>query len=308
MEKRIKKISIITLTYNNWRLLEQAFLSLSTQELPKGVFIEYFVVDDGSIDFNVNAIETMAEQYGIDKKYTFSIKQNSENIGTVASFNRAIKSSNGDLIIPLAGDDSLANDTVIKDITNYFDFNDALLLTGLRIPVVDGVPYKEKVMPECKYHYMFEQSNQASLYKQLCLKNNIISGASTYYHRDVFNIVGMFDESYRLMEDFPFYVSSISKGIKIHLLKKPTLLYSTHGLSNQSTVNPLLQKDHVRLMKNIISQRDFSYYELRCLYFNEVLDSFERKSLFNMIKYIDCLLLRRYGSLKKSIIKRVVSK
>ncbi|MEE1676027.1 glycosyltransferase [Agarivorans aestuarii] len=301
----VNSISIISLTYNNWRLLDNAFRSLVSQQLPNVSFIEYIVVDDASPDFNAGEVHDLAMKYGVADKFDFSVRQNAKNIGTVASFNGAIQVSKGDIIIPLSGDDCFAGPNVIGAVVKFFNKNNSLIVTGLRVPVIDGKVYENDLIPDVKYHWLFEGDEQTPLLEQLCLKKNIISGASTYYRREVFELLGKFDENYRLLEDFPFYEKALNNGVKIELLKEKTLLYSMNGISNDSQPHPLLTKDYSRLMNCISKNPNLSFWQKRQVVFNKVFDRTKRSEFFIVLAYLDCFLLRKYESMRKSLVKRI---
>ena len=58
--RKIKKISIITLTYKNWRLLDRAIDSVKLQIIENKYEVEYFIVDDGTEDFDQTQVQNNA--------------------------------------------------------------------------------------------------------------------------------------------------------------------------------------------------------------------------------------------------------
>nr|WP_277342577.1 glycosyltransferase [Vibrio owensii] len=124
----------MTLTYNNWRLLERAINSVDSQVVDERYEVEYIIVDDGTKDFNIKDVESIL----LTTSLNYKIVVNESNLGTVASFNKAIKFSQGDIIIPLAADDEFYNDNVVNEISNSFEDNNVDILTTFRVPIVNG--------------------------------------------------------------------------------------------------------------------------------------------------------------------------
>lgn len=55
--------SIITLTYNNWSLLESVMASVFSQSISNALSVEYLIVDDGTIGFDMEYVDSIVEKY-----------------------------------------------------------------------------------------------------------------------------------------------------------------------------------------------------------------------------------------------------
>lgn len=224
---KIKKISIIVLTYNNWKYLKTSIGSIADQNLIDLEF-EIIVSDDGTKDFDKEFVENILKENNLFDKTKIVI--NKKNIGTVKSFNNAIKLSTGDVIIPLSSDDYFYDSKVINDIVTFFNKNNnALILTGLQIPFDNQKEY-QPIISKDKYP-LFKSSK--SLIRYITLRNNIISGASTYYRKSIFDKYGLFDEGYKLLEDYPFYIKLLSNNCPIYLLNRKVIKYKLGGYLQQ---------------------------------------------------------------------------
>ena len=95
---------------------------------------------------------------------------------------------------------------------------------------------------------------------------NFVSGASTYYKKEIFDKYGLFDEKYKLLEDYPFYVNLAFNNEKIGYIDYPTIQYELGGISTASNRNPLLDQDYVTLFKDVLSQKDihFTGHSMEC--------------------------------------------
>ncbi|MGI2025187.1 glycosyltransferase [Shewanella glacialipiscicola] len=263
------KVSIITLTYKNWHLLGKAIASVVSQNVDINYTLEYLIVDDGTEGFDPRFFINILNETGLDYK----IIKNSCNVGTVASFNNAIQHSNGDIIIPLSADDEFYDSNVVNNIVNEFVGTDSDIITCLRVPVKNGV--EKSSLPKEKHFSLFNNSNL--LLKRILVFGNIISGASTYYRRDVFNKVDLFDTDYRLLEDYPFYIKSLSLGVKISLLKIKAVNYGVDGVTGSGCINSIIKNDFNNLYRVILNRSDINWLERRVIMYLKLMSREDRR-------------------------------
>lgn len=289
----IRKVSIITLIYNNWHLLDSAIQSVANQKINEKYDVEYILLDDGSNDLNVEHINSLLHDVCFENRLII----NSENIGTVAALNKAIEISSGDIIVPLSADDCFYDDKVVNDIIVEFEKSNVLIVTGLRIPVANGI---ENASLPAKIEWgLFSQ--RELLLRYILLHGNIISGASTYYHRNIFSEIGFFDTAYRLIEDYPYYVKALTLGYDIKILKRNTIKYGVDGVSSSSVANPIVQNDFLAFLKLILDRNDMSLMDRRSIYFNRVLTCSQRKQ--KSLQYLDQVIFRFLKKKKRSFLK-----
>ncbi|MGU5558852.1 glycosyltransferase [Aeromonas caviae] len=263
----VKKISIVSLTYNNSSLLTKAINSVANQIIDEKYQIEYLVVDDGSLNFDMINISSYLNCTNLN----YTIIVNTENLGIVKSLNRAIKASTGDIIIPLSADDEFYDSTVLNDIVEEFNRTQAYLMTGIRTLISDGSELAQ--LPNGKLHHLF--ARPSALLKRIMVQGNIISGASTYYHRKCFEEFGVFDEKCRLIEDYPYYIKVLSAGIGIHLFKRKVIKYGANGISS-SGKNSILKKDYSVILNRILERDDLQFFEKRFIKYTRLIESKDR--------------------------------
>jgi len=250
--RKIKKISIITLTYKNWRLLDRAIDSVKLQIIENKYEVEYFIVDDGTEDFD----QTQVQNKLINFPYKNNIFANHKNSGTVKSFNNAILRTSGELIIPLSADDEFYDENVVSDIITKFENTNNLIITGIRIPIT--LDKELEGLPLIRHRHLF--SDREALLNRIALKGNIISGSSTYYHREIFKRIGLFDENYRLLEDFPFYIKALKNDIDIGLFERKTIRYGMEGTSSNGVINLMLDNDFIKLYRSILESDILGFF------------------------------------------------
>jgi GT2 family glycosyltransferase len=287
---KIKKITIITLTYKNSHLLDTAISSVNSQVINSKYVVEYLVVDDGSPNFSRENIEAQLEE----SPFQCRLIINPKNLGTVKSFNRAILESSGDVIIPLSADDEFYDSYVIRDIIHAFDRGEDLIITGLRVAACDN---EELSCLPSKGDRILFSDREALLHK--ISNGNIISGASTYYRRIVFDRIGLFDQNYKLMEDLPFFLKALSSGVDITLLSRKVIKYGVNGISSAAVTNLLFKADSVRAYKYAIKLNRLSLTERRHVYYNRVLDRKGRLTLINFLLHPDFLIISVFNRLNR---------
>ncbi len=292
----IKKISIITLTYNNGDLLEKAITSVKNQKISENIFVEYIVLDDCSKNFEYDEVKYLLD----DTPFQTKIILNIENIGTVKSFNKAIFYSSGEIIIPLSADDEFYDENVVSSIVREFELTDALIITGIRMPIQNNTELKE--LPLKRQRHLFKSKSR--LLKWISHKGNIISGASTYYNRDVFSKIGMFDEKYQLLEDYPFYIKALLNDIGIHFYNNKVIKYGSEGISAPHKVSLELKKDFIKVYREVLSLEILSFRQQRYLKFLIIINSEASPNLIKLLSYPE----QCFYALVKFFIKGIINK
>lgn len=120
-----RKLSIIIPCYNSEETLEEAVLSINTQNF--NMPYEVVIVNDGSTDKTELLISTLAQ-----KNPNIKHIKHKENKGGAIAFNTAIENSTGDVIFCLDSDNILVPDTLPK------------MFTYLNEKKADGVAFSEQ--------------------------------------------------------------------------------------------------------------------------------------------------------------------
>ena len=140
--KREMKVTIITVTYNSEKFLEDCILSVINQQY---AHIEHIIIDGGSTDGTLDIIN----------KYNDHIAAwiSEKDEGMYDAINKGMRMATGDIIGTLNSDDTLSSPTVINEITTAFDeqqvdsvYGDLVYVDPLNtqkiIRVWKGAPFK----------------------------------------------------------------------------------------------------------------------------------------------------------------------
>lgn len=284
-----KLVSVVILTYKNFSGIEKNLNSIFEQDYPN---IEIIISDDCSENFDLSYIENLLKNKSVNIK-KIEIIRNTKNLGTVKNFNNAIKNSTGDYILPLSQDDSFYSKNTITKIVN--SFGESLVISGIRKVVSeDGIEKGE--LPSIEEREILKYRK---LYNYLILNGNLISGASTYYKREVFDKYDFFDENLFLLEDMPYYLKLMRNNENIKILDFSTIKYGDNGVS--SFKNPLLRNDYMNLyLRESNEAKGYlkRYLKYRYKKFNA---NNEIERIITNIQYLEAFLFKKF-------IKRVLYK
>lgn len=248
----MKRISVIVLSYNNLLLLSEALDSLLMQDYPE---FELLVFDDGSRDFCVSEIEAYIKKNAKENCKRVVVYTNERNLGTIRNLNKAIAYSKGEYIVPMAADDVLYDCEVLSRFANAFELHqDALVLTS------QVAQYDEK-LEQFLCHTLTENHikllrncNFSEIYGELCLHSFLPAGG-TVYRKGIFEQYGLFDEDYRLVEDWPFSLKMTRLGVPFCYCDFISLKHRNGGVSRsplKNSTQKLYQTDLVLVMKQEI--------------------------------------------------------
>ena len=236
------KISIITLTYKNYKMLYETIKSVLDQDYPK---IEYIIADDGSGDFPYNEVREYIEKNNT-KGIEYKIIVNDTNVGTVKNFNNAIINSTGELIFPLSCNDIFIAKSVVSKIEKVFADTSCKMVITSRVKYNHDSP--SGVFPHIKdRNHINRLDDNRKKYRALMLTEHygMFIGCNVYYDRKTLEKYGLFDEKYRLLEDLPI-LEKFLWNEKVELRPEiVSILYDgdTGVTLKRNKVHPLLEKD-----------------------------------------------------------------
>ena len=276
--------TIIVMVYKNLDQVRQTLDSIKKQTYSN---YEVIVSDDGSPNYTQEDFDKITEQYKNEFTY-FKLINNGINRGTVKHFNSLIKQAKGTIICPLSSGDQFYNENSLQEIMNAFDQEDKLIYTSKRmIKKENSIEY----YPSLYQVSLLDQSNH--FFEYIMKYGNFVSGASTYYKKEIFDKYGLFDEKYKLLEDYPFYVNLAFNNEKIGYIDYPTIQYELGGISTASNRNPLLDQDYVTLFKDVLSQKDIPLSHMTKSALNYRIDKITKKnnSFLVQLLYIDVVIM-----------------
>lgn len=218
------KISILTPSYNQAFFLEQNIESILSQGLGKSV--EHIIMDGGSTDGSVQILE----------KYPHLTWRSEKDRGQAHALNKALSVSTGDIIGWVNSDDMLLPNSLSVVLDYFSAHRDCYALVG-NLLVVD--------------------ENSKILYKVLArevtfdgLLNGVecVTQTSTFFRREVFDIVGNIFESLHFCMDHEFFLR-VARHFKFHPIKEDLGVFRIYEASKSGSNAIQFVKDRITIRR-----------------------------------------------------------
>ena len=223
------KISVIIPTFNRKKTLGRAIQSVMNQTLSP---FEILIIDDGSND----GTEEWVKDNFQNIKYIYQ-----NNHGVSSARNIGIENAYGDWVAFLDSDDEWLPNKLYEQVKaidsnpemKFFHTNEIWIRNGVRV---------NQMKKHKKYGgYIFEK----------CLDICRVSPSSVLIQKEVFDNIGIFDESLRVCEDYDLWLRITSK-YSVVFLDIP-LIYKYGGHADQlSKVNDGIESYRIQSLEKII--------------------------------------------------------
>ena len=209
-------ISVVVFTYNSSKYIIDTLQSIYRQTYNN---IELIVSDDCSTDNTVDIVDTWLSEFG-GRFVKSKLIKSPFNTGVSENHNRGVKSSSGEWIKTIAGDDILEDNCVSLN----FDY---VCSTG-ELVVFSKMKYfkgtiKNAFIPNVDYSFFKFASKEQ--YNMMLKKNQIPCAPSFFFKRDVIKDVSYYDDRYPMMEDYPLWFKLLEKGYNLSFMDSYTVYY-----------------------------------------------------------------------------------
>ncbi|GIV36933.1 MAG: hypothetical protein KatS3mg032_1312 [Cyclobacteriaceae bacterium] len=186
-------VSVICLSYNHARFVEEAVQSVLNQDYPN---VEIWIADDASTDNSLQVIERLTQQHP-----HIHFMHNDANQGHCRTFNKVLGKTNGEFIIDLSADDVLLPVRISRGVKE-------LQLMGSTYGVhFSDARYIDEAGRALYLHsqrYPHETIPQGNVYIEL-IKRYFICPPTLMFRREVLEQLGGYDEQLHY-EDFDILV------------------------------------------------------------------------------------------------------
>lgn len=283
------------LTYNRFDRLYECLDSVLTQSYSQ---IEIAICDDGSAFFPKDDITEYIERRKKNNIKRVVMLHSDENLGTVKNINRMIKNSHGDYFMLIGQDDALYDKDTVCELVGFILENKSNIIASYR-RAIDEKGREIKTYPRKYNARRFSNASASQQFKQIAI-GIAIAGAGTCYSKSFVKSLGMFDESYRLQEDGPFFLRATREGYRIHFFPRISIKYRIGtGVSSSQRTNNELINDVERMFREEIesSNTAFSFLEKRAIRYSCERLALEKKPgrvdhLLLVVKYSDVIIYR----------------
>jgi len=221
--------TIILAHFNQYNYIFTALDSILKQSYQA---IEIIVMDDCSDFFDKEEILAYINKHKQANIKSVQVLVNEENAGTVRSMNRALKAANGVFVQMFAADDRLNNDEVAESFVSEFE----KLGDGAEMLCALAMKMDENLTPPGEYHMAprrhdrFNAMSAREQYERMAFNCDWAMGAICA-RTEMYKRMGYFSESYKYIEDWPFYMHITRNGVKGHAVGFKALDHRDGGIS-----------------------------------------------------------------------------
>ena len=233
------KVSIITVSYNSEKTIEDTIQSVISQDYQD---IEYIIIDGASSD----ATKSIIDNYKTDISCFIS----EPDAGIYDAMNKGINASNGDLIGVLNSDDVYSNSFVVSDMVNALGNSDAVYadLVYVDFNNLDKVKrvWKSGRFKKGAFYFGWMPPHPTFFVKKECYLN-----------------FGLYSLSLRSAADYELMLRFIHKNnIRVSYLPEIIVKMRVGGVSNISLKNRILanREDKKAWKINNIRPKAFTFF------------------------------------------------
>jgi len=213
----MRKISIITINYNNAAGLKKTMDSVFSQTAKD---FEFIIIDGASNDGSKELIEKSED------KITYWVSEKDE--GIYHAQNKGLLKSNAEYCLFLNSGDILANDKVIERFTS--ELNDADIVYGDLITEDKNGKLTAISSPDKPdvYHFMI----------------STLWHPTAFIRRDLFLKYGLYDQKLKVTGDYEFFIRTILKhNVSTKHVNTAVCVFGLDGISNSIEMTLLQTKE-----------------------------------------------------------------
>ena len=259
----MKKLSIITINLNNVKGLTKTIESVVSQTFAD---YEYIIIDGGSTDGSVEIIKQYAD------KITYWVSE--PDRGVYHALNKGIEQAKGEYCYFLNSGDWILQNSGLQYVFDKNPVEDILYCD-----VLHGK--KKCIYPDKLSMYFFFETT--------------ITHQASFIKRSLFSTYGLYNEKYKIVSDWEFWLKTIIKG-QCSYLHIPFLLvyYDIEGMSWTSHFN-LLEMEKAKILEENFPEMYEFYKELLAL--REEMHFYKDSKLIQIVRKIQ--MSRFYKKIRK---------
>ncbi|MFD0694189.1 glycosyltransferase family 2 protein [Paenibacillus sp. GCM10027628] len=214
------KVSII-IPFFNCPYVDQAIISALNQTYSN---IEIIVVDDGSTMHTDKIIPFRERVYYLGKS----------NGGTASALNHGIRHASGDYVAWLSSDDIFKPDKVEKQLA-FMQAN----LAMISYTAFDEINADTQLL-NCSAGKRFRTYID---FVKSWLQTDPINGCTVMMHKQIFSLVGYFDEAMLYTHDYDLWLRILLNRVPIHFLDDSLTLYRWHEQMGTKKYWPAIENE-----------------------------------------------------------------
>lgn len=245
--------TIVLAHYRQEQYILNALDSVFLQSYPR---LELVVIDDGSENYDEAKINDYIQQKKGPNIERVVLLTNAENRGTVYSMNRAFAQAQGEFIQVFAADDQLTGENVTQNFIHRFDElgDDAMMIAAMVELYDQTLTNAEGAFNSPAMQDELEAMDAEEQFRSCAVRCVFPIGGSCM-RKQLFLQYGPFNERYKIVEDWPFFLTILRQGVKVHTAQFSALAHRAGGVSHSicSQTSPYemaFRSDMLAIMEN----------------------------------------------------------
>jgi alpha-1,3-rhamnosyltransferase len=206
--------------------------------------IELIITDDYSTDSTIEICRAWVNEHR-QRFVNVEIVTSPQNTGIPANCNRGIKSANGEWVKIIAGDDLLIEDCIHHNISHIVKNTDIKVLFSIKAQYLNNFHEDSflRYIPRSTPTFFFNDTiTPREQYTKLLIEDRIGFTSTSFIQKDSLYDVGLFDERFSLIEDYPMWLKLTSAGIKLYFMPIVTVKHRRHADAVYNTTQKYLIK------------------------------------------------------------------
>lgn len=247
--------SVVIAHYNQPEMVCTAISSVLKQDYPN---VELILADDCSRSLDPEGLERFVSENRAENLRAFRIVRTQTNGGTVKNLNHVMPEIRGEYVMFFAADDALYDSEVLTKFADALDTlpETALCATAQCLMMDETLKVRLWDFTDPELAASIDGNSQAQ-FGILVEKAFYGLGASAFRKRTI-EACGGFDERYKLVEDWPFYLRNTREGRAVYFFNFCALCHREGGVSHNLSVE---EPPTVRLFR----------LDMMAIYENEIL-------------------------------------
>jgi len=213
--------SIITVCKNAVSKIDATIESVINQ---KDTDFEYIIVDGASADGTLDAVNRYSDR--------ISKIVSEPDGGMYEALNKAIRIATGEYVNLINADDRFISDDVLSRVAA--EIGEGYDIVYGNLVYEDGEKHTDFIPPDTlsrKY-----------------LRYNCVTQQAIFYNRDIFDEVGLFDESYKIVADYQWLIRAYkSKKVIFKHIGVPVAYFGVGGLTTGAATREKYRKERARV-------------------------------------------------------------
>lgn len=237
--------SVIVLHYNQQKFLETSLSSVLSQDYSN---IELIFADDASVDLDEQFVKDFINKHKKDNIKNILFQRNKTNLGTVKTVNQAVKAAKGKFVLFFAADDALYDiHTLTNFATSLGNLSENEYIVSSQCLMMDE-QLDQLISPFVNVPLANSLNNASASEQYIRLASSCLYAmGATAFKTSIWEQYGYFNEDYKIIEDWSFFLHVTRNHGKITYCDFTGLKHRDGGVSH---FNQVVLPPHVIEYKN----------------------------------------------------------